>query len=113
MQTRWSQPAQSTGCAHISSAACASRIRGCPAFRSRAAFRSRELTSRVSSLSLAAGLVQVPEMLGTRAWKLVPLSAFKKIGLPKRLDELPEAALEVVFHQWLVAHHRHDTDRGK
>jgi hypothetical protein len=52
-------------------------------------------------------------MLGTRAWKLVPLSAFKKIGLPKRLDELPEAALEVVFHQWLVAHHRHDTDRSK
>jgi hypothetical protein len=95
MQTRRSQPAQSKGCAHISSAACAiSNPRVPRYFDPRAAFRSRESTSRVSSLSLAAGPVQVPEMLGSRAWNLVPLSVF-------------------VFHRWLVAHHRHDTDKSK
>src|SRR5215475_8813466 len=62
-------------------------------FDPRATFRSRETTSRVSSLSLVAGPVQVPEMLG-RAWNLVPLSAF-------------------AFHRWLVAHHGHDTDGSK
>jgi hypothetical protein len=32
--------------------------------------------------------------VGSRAWNLVPLSAF-------------------AFQQWLVAHYRHDTDRSK
>jgi hypothetical protein len=56
LQRRRSQPAQSTGCAHISSAACAvSNPSVSRYFDPRAAFRSRESTSRVSSLSLAAG----------------------------------------------------------
>ena len=38
--------------------------------------------------------MQIPERLGSRAWNLVPLSAF-------------------ALHQRLIAHHRHDTDRSK
>src|SRR5256884_4132646 len=53
----------------------------------------RSCIARIS-LSLAAGPVQVPEMLGSRAWNLIPLSV-------------------LAFHRWLVAHHRHDTDKSK
>src|SRR5262249_48580522 len=95
MQRRRSQPAQSKGCAHILSAACAVSNPGVPRYFDPDQLSGRDKsTSRVSSLSLAAGPVQVPEMLSSRAWNLVPLSAF-------------------AFHRWLVAHHRHDTDRSK
>jgi hypothetical protein len=45
-------------------------------------------------LSLAVDPVKVPGMFASRAWTLVPPSSF-------------------AFHQWLVAHNRHDTDRSK
>jgi hypothetical protein len=39
--------------------------------------------------------------------------SLKKIGRAKRLDRTAPGGLEVAFHRWLVAHHRHDADRSK
>jgi hypothetical protein len=85
MQTRRSQPVQSTGCAHFSSAACAVSNPRAPGIFPERLFRSREPTSRVSSLNLAAAGPAGTGNVGQPNLDLVPLSARKEVGRPTRL----------------------------
>src|SRR5262249_45910563 len=41
------------------------------------------------------------------------LSGRDRLNEPRSLTSCPEAALDVAFCRWLVAHHRHDADAGK